>query len=350
MMQSLNQILRSMPFFIWTLPFLPESFITKGHCLDTPALTLASAEAPQKEYLVVMLHGIGGDKESISSLMPKLNEAYQSLHPDKDISTLTDRLEFYMPTAKNSQWFKLPDPSEYPGIMFSALVLKQSITHKLQGFRESLIVLNNDIDNHLNKLNLGRDRLIIGGLSQGAMAAMTFGLESKQPVKAIISAIGMWMPCDINSSPLNMLLTDAGKDELVPCTASSKAEDLLKERLAKFKGAKTNLQILNFPEDSHEVSSAQAISILKFLDETVFEVKPRKFSHNGDIGDNGDKSSGSEEKNKDANISETSSPDFSELPESEQSAFTTALIQQWGEVLMEWSRLKERHEVKEQQS
>lgn len=341
MMQSLNQIFKSIPFFIWTLPFLPESFVTKSYSLETSALPLASAEASQKEYLIVMLHGIGGNDESISALMPKLSQAYQMIHPGRDISTLTNRLELYIPTAKNNQWFKVPDASEYPGLMFTALYRKQSITDKLQGFRESLTLLNQEIDDRLNKLNLGRDRLIISGLSQGAMAAMTLGLESKQPVKAIVGAIGMWMPCNINSTPYHMILTNAGKDELVPSTASSKAEELLKERLGKFKGAKTNLQILNFPEDSHEVSSTQAISILQFLDETVFEAKPLKFSHNGDTGDSGDKSSGSEEENEDLNASETSGPDYSELPESEQSAFTAALLQQWEQVLMGWSHLRE---------
>ena len=307
--------------------------------METPEPPLASIEAPQKEFLVVMLHGIGGDKESIESLMPMLYQAYQSIHPDAQVSSLTDRLEIYSPTAKGGQWFKIPDASEYPGLMFKALYMKQSITDKLQGFRESLNALNQEIDARLNTLNLGRDRLIITGLSQGAMAAMTLGLESPKPVKAIVGAIGMWMPCDINSCPTHMLLTNAGKDELIPSKASSKSGDLLVERLTKIKGKKTNLQIQGFPNDTHAVSDAQAVSILRFLDETVFEAKhaPYKYGNPGEV---------SEESEEDANNSQPSGPDFADLAETEQKAFVEAITRDWAPVLRGWTGFKEKHEEK----
>lgn len=339
MIQHLKQIRRALSLFIWTLPLLSQLYLSKCSASELQLPPLTSIESPKKEFLVVMLHGIGGDKESISSLMPMLSQAYQTLHPTENITNFTDRLEIYTPEAKNGQWFKIPDPSEYPGLMFAALYMKQSVIDKLQGFRESLTLLNQEIDSRLNSLNLGRDRLILTGLSQGAMTAMTLALESQKPVKAVVSAISMWMPCEIKSSPSHMLITNAGKDELIPRKASSKSEGLLLERLGKMKGLKTNLQIQNFIEDNHAVSSTQSISILKFLDETVFEAKhmPFKSGNNGSI---------SEDSEEDTENSKSSGPNYADLPEDERRLIEKAILNEWAPILKSWTGLKENHEEK----
>lgn len=353
MMQSLKQM--SKCFIVTCTVLIGISMKNLGAAevpiLETPEPSLllmpsipisSSNSTSQKDYLVVLLHGIGGDKESIEKLMPMLSEAYQNIHPGVLPSTLTDRLELYIPTAPNNQWFKIPDISDKAycaKLLFLAKVMGQSITDKLVGFRESLILLNHEIDNRLKQLNLGRDRLILGGVSQGAMVALTLGLESPQPVKAIVSAIGMWIPCDVKSYPSNIFLTDAGKDTLIPQMASSGAEDLLKSRLSKAK--KTNLKIQLFPEDFHEVSLAQSISVLRFLDENVFEAQnvPMKFGHYGSISDDESSEDGSHE-------ILPSVFEQSPFSKEEQNALFDSFVQEWMSVMMGWAHLGEANEKK----
>ncbi len=352
-LQALKQVRKGFIVMCTTLIGLSTTNLNAGEIpiqetpealmLLTPSIPLLSSNtALQKDYLVVLLHGIGGDKESIEKLMPMLSDAYQQIHPGVSTSTLTDRLEFYIPTAPNNQWFKIPDVSDKAycaKLLFLAKVMGQSITDKLVGFRESLITLNHEIDERLKQLNLGRDRLILGGVSQGAMVALTLGLESHQPVKAIVSAIGMWIPCDVKSYPSNIFLTNAGKDTLIPQIASSGAEDLLKSRLSKAK--KTKLEIKLFPEDSHEVSLAQSISVLRFLDENVFDAQrmSMKFGHYDSISEGECSEEGSPE------MLSSVFENFS-FSEEEQNMMLNSFIQEWMPIMAGWAHLGEEKEQK----
>lgn len=248
------------------------------------------AESPaQKEYLVVMLHGINSSQESVTPLLPLISQAYGGLHSPEEAIQMADKIDFLIPTAINNEWFKVPDPSSYPKLIFDVMVRGHNMTDKLEGFRENLTVLKAQIKDRLQQLNLGSDRLIIAGLSQGGVAASTLGFEYDERVRAVVSAISLWMPSDMKKIPYNMITTNGDQDEIIPTKVLSKVEELFDKRL-KAASTKTkerlNFKRLKFPEDRHNISSDQLVSIVSFLDENVFEapVLPngKKFSPGGE--------------------------------------------------------------------
>lgn len=235
--------------------------------LNSGTSTWAMDPAPQqKEYLVVLLHGLNGTGDQMNGFLPLLHQKYQTLYPNFDVNALIQKFDFFIPTAHNSQWFTIPGFDKISDFM-NPINYIQGYTDKIEGFRQSLIRLNYEIDEKLKALNLGRDRLILGGLSQGGITASTLACESHQPVLASISAIGMWIPSSVNSYPKHMLFTHGAQDTVIPGLLSSLTGNLLKTHIAGY----SNLQIQTFPEDAHGVSDAQITTIVKFLHENIFE-------------------------------------------------------------------------------
>lgn len=247
--------------------------------LQASLLIVQGAEVTQpeqplkKDYLVVLLHGIGGSQESINGLMPSITKAYKDLHTEEESNSIANKIDFLIPTAKNNEWFKVPDSLAIPKLMFDVVYRNHKATDKLEGFRNNLTELRTQVEERLQQLNLGYDHLIVGGISQGAIAALTFAFESPKPISAVIGSCGLYMPCQMNSLPHQIILTSGAKDDVIPSSVSLKTESFLhkdlKEAQKRLK-ANTNLNAVTFPHDAHQVSPAQLELIMTMLDKHVF--------------------------------------------------------------------------------
>lgn len=288
--------------------FLYSSLIISFFGSLSPSFQVKAAEIPsQKEYLVVLLHGINSSQENVLPLLPKIGQTYGALHSAEDAVQMADKIDFLTPTAINNEWFKVPDPSSYPKLIFDVMVRGHNMTDKLEGFRENLTSLRSQIKDRLTQLNLGYDRLILAGLSQGGVAAATLAFESEERVRGVVSAISLWMPCDMKKLPYTMISTNGEKDEIIPTTVLSKVEDLFDKKVKATSGKSKDKMIfkrVKFAEDTHKVSPEQLTSIVSFVDDNIFNAPPsggKKFSPgDGDQPDpvSSSSSSSSEEESK----------------------------------------------------
>lgn len=136
--------------------------------LDGPRLDAASGDA---EWLIVLCHGSGGDGPNMFRLASHLQPYLPSA-------------AFVSPTG--------PFPREDFGYRWFPGALGDDPTGMvMRGMEEGLPVFNAFLDAELVRLNLGPERLILIGFSQGSMMVLNGGLRRATPPAAIISFAGL---------------------------------------------------------------------------------------------------------------------------------------------------------------
>lgn len=136
--------------------------------LTGPGFGPPSGEQP--EQLCILLHGLGADGADLIALAPLLAEVLP-----KARFIAPDAPEPCDMAPMGRQWFSLQDPD--------AEALEA-------GVRRAAVDANAYIDEMLDGLGLGPERLILAGFSQGAMTALYLGLRRTVAPVAILSFSG----------------------------------------------------------------------------------------------------------------------------------------------------------------
>ncbi len=177
--------------------------------IDGPRIAPSSGEAAKK--LVIFAHGYGADGNDLIGIGNQL----QPVFPD---------VAFVSPNAPERcegspfgyQWFPITrlDPDEY-----------------WNGVQQAAPVLEQFIDQELERWNLTTADLALVGFSQGTMMSLHVGLRRVEPVAAIVGFSGALagpehLAAEIKSRP-PVLLVHGEADELIPVEAVHKAAQAL---------------------------------------------------------------------------------------------------------------------------
>ena len=175
--------------------------------------TYGPASGKPPKQLVVFLHGLGSDGRDLISLAESFAE------------TLPDAV-FVSPNAPfpcdmapmGHQWFSLQEWTP------------ESI---LRGVQEAAPILDNFLDEQLEKYGLSDENLVLIGFSQGTMMSLYVGPRRMKQIAGVIAYSGalVWED-DVDADALRkppILLIHGNMDPVVPMAAYYHAEKTLKE-------------------------------------------------------------------------------------------------------------------------
>lgn len=136
--------------------------------LDGPRLEPAAGPA---EYLVILCHGYGSNGDDLISIAPDLRS--------------------YLPNA----YFVSPNgPQRVAGFFgyrwFPVSLIGRSPDQMKHDVLGAIPIVNAFADTELAKLNLGPERLILVGFSQGAMTVLNSGIRREVPPAAVVAFAG----------------------------------------------------------------------------------------------------------------------------------------------------------------
>jgi phospholipase/carboxylesterase len=174
----------------------------------------------QPEQLCILLHGVGADGNDLIGLAPLLAEVLPTAR-------------FIAPNAPEPcdmapmghQWFSLQEQA--PDAMTA-------------GVRRAAVDVNAFIDEMLDGLGLGPERLILIGFSQGAMTALHVGLRRAVAPAAILSFSGALIAPETLGREITccppVCLIHGAADDLVPVLSMNVAEQVIGSAGVKVEG------------------------------------------------------------------------------------------------------------------
>ncbi len=165
----------------------------------------------QPEQLCILLHGVGADGNDLIGLAPLLAEALPGAR-------------FIAPNG--------PEPCDMAPMGYQWFSLHDKATDALEaGVRRAAVDANAFIDEMLAGLDLGPERLILIGFSQGAMTALHLGLRREVAPAAILSFSGALIAPDTLGREIRcrppVCLIHGEADELVPVLSMSVARHVI---------------------------------------------------------------------------------------------------------------------------
>ncbi|RKH14819.1 alpha/beta fold hydrolase [Corallococcus sp. CA047B] len=189
----------------------------------TPArvLTLPPSSG-RAEYLVVLLHGVGASAESFLPIA-------RALAPDVPHAEVVvlDGLHPFDGATTGRQWFSLQGITE------------QSRPARV---RQAGAEVSAWIDGALAERDLGPERLVVVGFSQGAILAQWLALHRQPPPMAVVSLSGRLAedaPAVADMTSVPVLLVHGARDAVMPARLSDEAARGLEAR-----GARVRLRVL----------------------------------------------------------------------------------------------------------
>jgi phospholipase/carboxylesterase len=208
--------------------------------LDGPRRAPANGQAA--DSLVIFLHGYGSNGDDLISLAPYWDR-------------LVPRTAFVSPNAPEAipgmggafQWFPLStmDPS----------VVATSA-------RAAAPILNNFITDEMARHNVGPDRTILVGFSQGTMMALEVGLAWPTAFAGIIGFSGALVGFESAKSKPPVLLIHGDQDDRVPHAASVSA-------VATLKTAGLDAHLYTSPRLAHSIAMDGLQAAAGFLSRTL---------------------------------------------------------------------------------
>ena len=169
-----------------------------SYSLNTTIINPISKQKPKNA--VILCHGYGGDGNDISILA----NYWKNYLPDT-IFLCPDAPEKCAVSSVGYQWFDLMDQSKQQ-------ILTKSLVAEMK--------LNQLIDEVKVRNNLGANKIILGGFSQGCMISLQTGIKRKDKINSIIGYSGKIIDTEhlsknIVSRP-KVILMHGDKDEIVP--------------------------------------------------------------------------------------------------------------------------------------
>lgn len=201
----------------------------------------------KRNSMVIWLHGLGADSSDFSSSVPlfQLHDAHDIAFafPSAPIKSITMN-----GGAETRAWFDVSGIDSF----FSKKELPSGLKKSCEY-----------IDDIITSSGVSRDRVIVGGFSQGGATALHYALSTNKPIAGVISLAGWLISSNVEindslkNSGFSALISHGENDNIVPFAAY--------ERIASYL---TNNSISvakeHFPI-AHEVNEAQFIFCGHFI-------------------------------------------------------------------------------------
>lgn len=197
-----------------------------------------SAEAP----LLILLHGWGSNEKDLFSFAPHVSDQFIVAAPRAPQTLENNKYAWYELTPPVAYNYKISD-------------VQQAI-HKVKEFTDYLI----------EKYNVDRSRIILGGFSQGAILSLGAGMMYPEVYKSVLSMSGHLYPeyyelADKQSRDLNIFISHGYQDEVLL------ASDI-RQHLKKLENLGYNLEF-SFSNTPHTISDQNFRDMKKFLEEQL---------------------------------------------------------------------------------
>jgi phospholipase/carboxylesterase len=159
---------------------------------------------------LVLFHGRGADEHDLFPLLDFLD-------PDRCLLGVTPRGPFSLPPG-GAHWYKLEEVG-FPD---------------RETFQATYEEVGSWLDGFLEEHGLTHDKAVLGGFSQGAVMALTFGLGSGRPRPAALIALSGFIPTvdgfELDLSEVPPVAIGHGTfDPIIPVEFSRQARKLLEE-------------------------------------------------------------------------------------------------------------------------
>jgi phospholipase/carboxylesterase len=208
--------------------------------LDTLSQLPSAGGAPTS--LVVMLHGVGSNKEDLIGLAPYLGPAL----PNTAFISV-DGVEDCDMAPMGRQWFSLSDRS--PARMLAEVARTAPTVHAF-------------LDQVLRDAGIDESRMALLGFSQGTMMSLNLGLRRKTAPAGIVGFSGALLAGEDFAStvtsrpPVQLIHGDA--DGVVPFGAMARAK-------MQLEGVGVKVQTLTCPGLAHSIDEAGLRRAAQFL-------------------------------------------------------------------------------------
>lgn len=203
-------------------------------------LTFAARRLPP-EGLVLMLHGVGANPDSLAPVARRVAEALP------DVAVRVPPAPDPYDGGHGRQWFSIRGVHD---------------RNRRARIAQALPALEQLVAAELAACGLGRDRLALVGFSQGAMMTLALASSARPPATAI--AIAGRLAVDRlagGSAQTDLLLLHGAGDPVVPVDCACEAAD-------RFRAAGYRVQLAIEPDLGHSISPAQAKLVARHLGAT----------------------------------------------------------------------------------
>lgn len=186
---------------------------------------------------VFIFHGYGADKNDMAPLGKEISENI----PNVEVR-IADGFE-HCPSGYGYQWFDM---------------VSDEITDWERALAEKTPDMMKYIDNILAEKNLSYSDAVIAGFSQGAMLALSLGLQNN--FRAAISFSGMLLNPQVcqNSPSTKVLLCHGESDDVVPF-------EMMKITESALQAAKIHVETATSPNLHHAIDKKLVKSAVDFL-------------------------------------------------------------------------------------
>jgi phospholipase/carboxylesterase len=211
----------------------------------SPAAAATRALPGQRDFLLVLCHGIGGDARQLAPLAAVLNRA--APHAVPFLPEAPYRRRRWLVPQEGRQWFALTKPRE----------------RQFAPCRMAARALNARVDAELARRGFSPSQLVLAGFSQGAMVALLAGLNRPVAPRGIIAMAGALMAAEGHFVPAcrpPVLLVHGDEDPVVPCARSEDAE-------RRLRGAGLYVHLAILPGRDHLITAHAAPVAADFLAE-----------------------------------------------------------------------------------
>ncbi|MEE2688926.1 MAG: dienelactone hydrolase family protein [Pseudomonadota bacterium] len=196
--------------------------------------------------LIILLHGVGADGRDLIEMAPHLGQVFPNA-------------AFVAPNAPNRYDQGL---SGYQWVSSQIRVESEVVA----AVKESATILNTFIDQELQNVGIGPEKLALVGFSQGTMMSLYVAPRRTQPIAGVLGYSGRLVGADLLTTETisrpPIFLAHGAIDPVVPVESMDAAEKILSEN-------GFSVQSLRCPNLGHSIDEEGLVQGTQFLRTTL---------------------------------------------------------------------------------
>ena len=187
----------------------------KGRQLAATLFQPESLAQPSVRQLIILMHGWGADSQDLLPLTPLLAQ-----DDPQRVVVVPDAPDICSANPFGRQWFELASPD-----LSSEMIA--------QACGDAVLTIHQMLDSLAERYRLPASEMVLGGFSQGGMAALSAGLSYSALLGGIFCLSGGWLTPDqtlTQNTGLPIFLAHGEADPVVPISMMKNSETALMDR------------------------------------------------------------------------------------------------------------------------